>query len=796
MFFIWYLFNLIITTNSISDYSYIECNNTKYMIYLTSGNYMLKNLNTGTSNSLDDLDGFIIGSFCENQNIYVLLSVTDYDDFDAIRLYNVTQSHEEYREYMDIMNTYKYPLIDKSYVFYKNNAFYKKNVLTNEDILLKNFSFQPTNFYLKNNKLCVRYQDGIDYKISLFDLTNNSETTVDLSNTQTILTDYKRVNNDDYVLIIKNNNLIVKKNNIEYLNHSFSFAVSNAKMFFDGDLLYFYIFDSVNKLLKILYSDNNSAFNTIDVGNNVSVIKVFSTNIVYQKENQGQIELHSTPVDFSLLETPEIYSPSGVVQTFDSKIKIKTISRIEFLKSINIQIATENDFQNIVFQTNEFTFDSNSSVQTFPISFLPQNNQPYYVKVTFKDVFNRISSEKISPFIIANLGNLNNFSIQSSINSTKYANNENVLLKFNKTGEVSQIQVSYTEDFLDAILLNYSNSVNFTLENIEDIQTLYARGVIFDGNNFIGSSDILENSIILDKTPPEKPNITNPLKYFTEIIDIFWNSVNDNLSGLKEYYIELFQNDELLLNQKTEKEINHIDFTKNLKNGEYIFKIKSIDNALNESEAKTFEFTVERTIIPPEIISETEKIQTLNYTIEYLQANSFSENKIIYKIYKNETFIAETEELFYQFDNLIENENYKFSVQACDEIIELCSDFSEVNIKVNSIEENPSKPILIYPKSNEVITQFPLNIDWNESSDIDGDKVTYHIEISNKINFETILFEAHYFEESQKNIEFLKDGKYYLKLYSSDETNKLSEEEIIEFEVVTNSKKSSSCSFY
>lgn len=795
MFFVWYLFNLIITTNSVLDYSYVECNSKKYMIYQSSSNYMLKDLTAGTSNSINNLDGVIIGSFCENENIYLLLSVTDYYDFDTIRLYNITQAQEEYRESLGIINTYKYPLIEKYYIFYKNNAFYKKNILTNEDFLIKNFSIQPTNFYLENNKLCVRYKDGNYYKISLFDLTSNSETTVESKDTAITLADYKHINENDYIAIISNNKLIVKKNNIELLTYSFSSDISNAKMFFDGETLYFYIFDSINKTIKILYS-NNSAYNTLEINNNILKIKTFSTNIVYQRENGVQSELYSMPVDFSQLETPEIYSPSGVIQTFDSKIKIKTISRIEFLKSINIQISTDSNFQNIVFQTNELVFNENSLTQTFPISFSAQTNQPYYLKIVYKDIFNRLSEEIISPFIIANLGNLNEFFIQSSINSTEYSNNENVLLKFNKTGEIFQIQVSYNEDFSNSMLLNYSTSVNFTLDDFEDIHTLYARGVIFDGNNFIGSSNIIENSIILDKTPPEKPNITNPLKYFTEIIDIFWSSVTDNLSGLKEYYIELSQNDELLLNQKTEKEINHIDFTQNLKNGEYVFKIKSIDNASNESEFGIFEFTVQREIISPEIISTSGKIQTLNYTLEYLQSNSFSGNTIIHKIYKNETLIAETEELFYQFENLTENENYTFSVQACDELIELCSKLSGITVKINSIEENPSKPLIIYPKNNDVITKFPLNIKWNNSVDVDGDKITYHMEISNKINFETIIFQAHYFEEVEKNIEFLKDGKYYLKLYSSDETNKLSEEEIIEFEVVTNSKKSSSCSFY
>jgi len=796
MLFIWYILNLIVTTNAVSDYSYIECNNNKYLIYLASTNYIIKNINTGTSNSLDNLDGVMIGSFCENENIYTLLSVTNYNDLDAIALYNITELHEEYRENMGFMNTYRYPLINNNYVFYNNNAFYKKDILTNQDYLIKTFPIQSNEFYLENNKLCVKYKDGNMYKILLIDLSNNSEILIENQNTSLILSDFKHINGSDYISIIKNNRLVVKKNNIEFLTYTFSSDISNAKMFFDGESLYLYIFDSVNKIIKILYSTNNTVYNTIEIDDNITMIKLFSTNIIYKKENGVQTELYSMPVDFSPLETPEIFSPSGVIQTFDSKIKIKTIPKIEFLKSINIQISTNSNFQNIIYQNDEFIFDENSSVQTFPISFMFQNNQPYYIKITYKDIFNRLSNEKISPFIIANLGNLNDFFIQSSINSTEYTNNENVILNFNKTGEISQIQVSYNEDFLNSMLLSYSNSVNFTLDAFEDIHTLYARGVIFDGNNYIGSSNIIENSIILDKTPPEKPNVTNPLKYFTEIIDLLWNSVNDNLSGLKEYYIELFQNDEMLLNKTTEKEINHIDFTKNLKNGEYVFKIKSIDNALNESEFGIFEFTVQREINSPEIISTSGKIQSLNYILEYLQSNSFSDNKITYKIYKNENFIAETEELFYQFENLTENENYNFSVQACDELIELCSEFSEITVKVNSIEENPSKPVLIYPKNNEVITKFPLNIKWNNSVDVDGDKITYHIEISNKINFETIVFQAHYFEEIEKTIEFLKDGKYYLKLYSSDETNKLSEEEIIEFEVVTDSKKSSGCSFY
>ncbi len=71
-----------------------------------------------------------------------------------------------------------------------------------------------------------------------------------------------------------------------------------------------------------------------------------------------------------------------------------------------------------------------------------------------------------------------------------------------------------------------------------------------------------------------------------------------------------------------------------------------------------------------------------------------------------------------------------------------CNANDEFIVSTNPLVPNiePETPSLLFPTNNLVCTNFNLQFDWNASRDINGDVLTYVIEISTDINFSSILF--------------------------------------------------------
>ncbi|GAA4279151.1 fibronectin type III domain-containing protein [Aquimarina mytili] len=73
-----------------------------------------------------------------------------------------------------------------------------------------------------------------------------------------------------------------------------------------------------------------------------------------------------------------------------------------------------------------------------------------------------------------------------------------------------------------------------------------------------------------------------------------------------------------------------------------------------------------------------------------------------------------------------------------------CNADDEFVISRNPLVPNiePTTPSLVFPTNNLVCTNFNLQFDWNASRDINGDALSYVIEVATDINFTTILFTA------------------------------------------------------
>ena len=87
----------------------------------------------------------------------------------------------------------------------------------------------------------------------------------------------------------------------------------------------------------------------------------------------------------------------------------------------------------------------------------------------------------------------------------------------------------------------------------------------------------------------------------------------------------------------------------------------------------------------------------------------------------------------------------------------------------NPIKDNtaPSIPSQVFPLNNTICTDNNLVFQWNASTDAEGNRITYKIEVAENISFSPILFTETSFSES-KLISLTKGKSYYWRIKSID----------------------------
>jgi hypothetical protein len=104
-----------------------------------------------------------------------------------------------------------------------------------------------------------------------------------------------------------------------------------------------------------------------------------------------------------------------------------------------------------------------------------------------------------------------------------------------------------------------------------------------------------------------------------------------------------------------------------------------------------------------------------------------------------------------------------------------CSGGSDEDNSTPPNPENiaPTTPILVYPTNNLLCVNNVLEFQWNASTDIDGDAITYKIEIAKSNQFSQIAFSSNL--STTKNAFTLEKGiAYYWRVQAIDSKNKSS----------------------
>ncbi len=91
-----------------------------------------------------------------------------------------------------------------------------------------------------------------------------------------------------------------------------------------------------------------------------------------------------------------------------------------------------------------------------------------------------------------------------------------------------------------------------------------------------------------------------------------------------------------------------------------------------------------------------------------------------------------------------------------------------------SANGTPDIPGLIFPTNNLVCTNFNLEFDWNTVIDIDGDTVTYVIDIAADSSFEAIVFTA-ITTDTKRTFTLEKGVTYYWRVKARDSAGNESE---------------------
>lgn len=79
----------------------------------------------------------------------------------------------------------------------------------------------------------------------------------------------------------------------------------------------------------------------------------------------------------------------------------------------------------------------------------------------------------------------------------------------------------------------------------------------------------------------------------------------------------------------------------------------------------------------------------------------------------------------------------------------------------------PSVPELVYPLSNTVCIDNNVIFEWNASTDVEGDRITYNLEVSENNSFSPVLHNETSFLES-KLISLTKGKAYYWRIKAMD----------------------------
>jgi hypothetical protein len=173
----------------------------------------------------------------------------------------------------------------------------------------------------------------------------------------------------------------------------------------------------------------------------------------------------------------------------------------------------------------------------------------------------------------------------------------------------------------------FTTSISDTTNRTSDTLTLlqdryYWRVKAFDlaGNQGAFSS---HDSFGVDNTSPSVPNLISPTAnaiLTDSFVRFYWNKSSDNVSGVRNYRIQIANNSSFI--SPIDTTITDTTILRKLRDTTYYWKVKSIDRANNESDwSTTRNFSVQTTGIEEMLVSEL----PITFSLSQIKPNPFSQ---------------------------------------------------------------------------------------------------------------------------------------------------------------------------
>ena len=180
-----------------------------------------------------------------------------------------------------------------------------------------------------------------------------------------------------------------------------------------------------------------------------------------------------------------------------------------------------------------------------------------------------------------------------SSGSTEYTNERDIIVEASGVeNDPTQMLISESAAFAGASWIAYLNPTPYELTSGDGSKTVY-----YKLKNSDGESGVVQDSIVLDTTPPGIPTLIAPSddsKINDATPTFTWSAVTDATSGLSNYEIML----DSLTYTSTEPSYTP---SADLAEGTYTWKVRARDNAENWGDySSTFTFILD--VTPPEVV--------------------------------------------------------------------------------------------------------------------------------------------------------------------------------------------------
>jgi hypothetical protein len=439
------------------------------------------------------------------------------------------------------------------------------------------------------------------------------------------------------------------------------------------------------------------------------------------------------------------------------------------VKEYELQIASNQSFVNpITFTTSDTT-----------LSVSNLNDGVYYWRVRSKDYAGNLSAwSSVRSFSLDITGptvpNLVYPANDSWLNTAQFIWNRS---QDNLSGvKEYELQIASDTSFVNPITYTTSDTT-LSVSNLSEGRYYWRVSAKDNAGNLSGWSEV--RSFRLDITAPTVPNLVSPTNNSllnTTLIIFIWNRSQDNLSGVKEYELQIASNQSF---------VNPITFTtsdttlsvSNLNDGVYYWRVRAKDYAGNLSawsSVRSFSLDITGPTVPNLVYPANDSwLNTAQFIWNRSQDNLSGVKEYELQIASDTSFVNPitytTSDTTLSVSNLSEG-RYYWRVSAKDNAGNL-SGWSEVRSFRLDITA-PTVPNPVSPNNNSIFNVSQVTFIWNRSQDNLSGVKEYELQIASNQSFvNPITFTT---SDTTLSVSNLNDGVYYWRVRAKDYAGNLS----------------------